>query len=108
MKPIEFQIRKAVPTDALGIAIVSAYTWKTAYSGLLPAEMLDQRIKSLPQLAENMRQIIGEKDNILVATVENTLVAFCVFHQSRDENYPAEHTLIEDVVFFESIEKLIK
>lgn len=85
---MEFTIRKAVPADALAISIVSAYTWKTAYSGLLPDEMMDSRIAKLPQSAERMRQAILEKDDFLVATVDDTVVAFCAFHPSRDENYP--------------------
>ena len=54
---MEFTIRKATLADALGIAIVSVYTWKTAYSGLLPEEMLDKRLADLPKMAENMKDL---------------------------------------------------
>ena len=37
-------IRKAIAADATGIAIVAAYTWATAYSGLLPDSLLKNRI----------------------------------------------------------------
>ena len=73
---MEFTIRKATPADALGIAIVSAYTWKTAYSGLLPEEMLDKRLVDLPKMAENMKQQIIDRDNYFVATVDDTIVGF--------------------------------
>lgn len=76
---MEFTIRKATPADALGIAIVSAYTWKTAYSGLLPEEMLDKRLSDLPKMAENMKQQIIDRDNYFVATVDDTVVGFTAF-----------------------------
>ncbi len=76
MKAMDFTIRKAKPADALGIAIVSAYTWKTAYSGLLPDEMLDSRLLDLPKMAENMKQGIINHNNYIVATVDDTVVGF--------------------------------
>lgn len=76
---MEFTIRKATPADALGIAIVSVYTWKTAYSGLLPEEMLDKRLADLPKMAENMKKQIIDRDNYFVATVDDTVVGFTAF-----------------------------
>lgn len=76
---MDFTIRKAKPIDALGIAIVSAYTWKTAYSGLLPEEMLDKRLADLPKQAENMKQQIISNNNYIVATVDETVVGFTAF-----------------------------
>ena len=79
MNAMEFTIRKATPADALGIAIVSVYTWKTAYSGLLPEEMLDKRLADLPKMAENMKKQIIDRDNYFVATVDDTVVGFTAF-----------------------------
>lgn len=76
---MELIIRKATQADALGIAIVSAYTWKTAYSGLLPEEMLDRRLLDLPKQAENMKQGIMDNGNYIVATVDDTVIGFCAF-----------------------------
>ena len=76
---MEFTIRKATLADALGIAIVSVYTWKTAYSGLLPEEMLDKRLADLPKMAENMKKQIIDRDNYFVATVDDTVVGFTAF-----------------------------
>ncbi len=84
---MDFGIRKAVPKDALSIAIVSVYTCKTAYSGLIPDEILDKRIKNLPQNAERMKDWIETNDNFLVATVKDTIVAFCTYLPSRNEDY---------------------
>ena len=76
---MEFTIRKATLADALGIAIVSVYTWKTAYSGLLPEEMLDKRLADLPKMVENMKKQIIDRDNYFVATVDDTVVGFTAF-----------------------------
>ena len=40
-----FSIEKAKECDALGIAIVNVYTWKTQYSGLIDEKIIDKRIK---------------------------------------------------------------
>ena len=79
MNAMEFTIRKATLADALGIAIVSVYIWKTAYSGLLPEEMLDKRLADLPKMAENMKKQIIDRDNYFVATVDDTVVGFTAF-----------------------------
>lgn len=50
-----FEIRKAIPSDALGIAIVKAYTWKTTYTGLIPNELINTRIDELKNLAEKIK-----------------------------------------------------
>lgn len=88
MKPLPVQIRKAVPSDALAAAIVNAYTWKTTYSGLLPDALLDERISSLPALAERYRADIANRDNWLVAVADKTVVGFCTFSASRNDAYP--------------------
>ncbi len=73
---MEFKIRKAKPQDALGIAIVSVYTWKTAYSGLMPDAMLDRRIADIEKSVDMIRNDIIKYNNYFVAEVENTIVAF--------------------------------
>lgn len=76
---MKFQIRKARVEDALPITIVSAYTWKTTYSGLMPETMLDQRIADIPKNVEHIRKSIQENENYLVAVVDHTVVAFCAY-----------------------------
>lgn len=73
---MEFNIRKAKPQDALEIAIVSVYTWKTAYSGLMPDAMLDGRIADIEKSVEMIRNDIIKHDNYIVAEIEKTIVAF--------------------------------
>ncbi len=80
-------VRKAVPTDALGIAIVNVYTWKTAYHGLVPEEIIDERVGQLQERAKQCRKGIVSDDNVLVATVEHTIVGFCIYTHSRCKDY---------------------
>lgn len=81
------KIRKAVPEDALGIAIVNVYTWKTTYSGLIPDEVIDLRIENIAQSAVNIAENIEKNDNYIVAVLGNTVIGFCSYGRSRNEDY---------------------
>lgn len=81
------QIRKAIPEDALGIAIVNVYTWKTTYSGLLPDDFINSRIDRLAEIADRNRNEIEENNNFIVATVDNTIVGFVWYGKSRNEEF---------------------
>lgn len=83
-----YQIRKAVPGDALGITIVKVYTWKTTYTGLIPDDIIDAMIVAVKERAEKCRIDIAQYDNATVAVVENTIVGFCVYGESRNEDFP--------------------
>ncbi len=83
-----FTVRKAVPADALGITIVNVYTWKTAYAGLVPEKMIDERIADLLPRAEKSRRGIEEGGGYLVGEDDGTVVGFCMFGACRNEAYP--------------------
>ncbi|MGG7076588.1 GNAT family N-acetyltransferase [Clostridium sardiniense] len=82
-----FEIRKAIPDDALGITIVNVYTWKTAYTGLIPDELIDARIDELKYLAKKRREDIEKNDNFIVASIGNTIIGFCSYGNSRNESF---------------------
>lgn len=82
-----YQIRKAVPDDALGIAIVSVYTWKTTYTGLMPDDMMDSKIAELRERAEKFRTDIEKNENFIVAAVGHTVVGFCIYGKCRNEKF---------------------
>lgn len=85
----QFVIRPAIPADAAGIAIVSAYTWLTAYSGLLPDEVLEKRISSIPVHTERLTENISDaKRHYAVVEYCGAVIGFACFGASRDENYP--------------------
>lgn len=81
------EIRKALPSDALGIAIVNVYTWKMRYSGLIPEKIIDSRIYQLEQKAEVIRKKIEKGEGYLVALVEETIVGFCAYGACGNATY---------------------
>lgn len=82
-----FDIRKAVPEDALGITIVNVYTWKTTYPGLMPDKVIDSRIAELIERAEKCRIDIEQNDNFFVAAIGHTIIGFCCYGISRNKIY---------------------
>lgn len=82
-----FEIRKAVPDDALGITIVNVYTWKTTYSVLMPENVIDARIAELRDRAEKCRADIVRNGNFFVAAEKSTIVGFCRYGGSRNDAY---------------------
>lgn len=80
-------IRKATPEDALGISIVNVYTWKTTYSGLIPEEFINSRIKKVAEIAERNKNEMENNDNFIVATVGNTIVGFASYGESSEEEF---------------------
>ncbi len=84
-----FHIRKAVAEDALSTAIVNVYTWKTAYTGLIPETIIDTRILELEQIAKQIRTYIEKDDNVLIAVMDGTVVGFCSYVKSRNDRYPS-------------------
>lgn len=72
----EILIRKARPEDALGIAIVHMYTWKTTYTGLIPEDFLDRMVLNTPQRAEQWKADIEKGSTCFVAETMGTVVGF--------------------------------
>jgi GNAT superfamily N-acetyltransferase len=83
-----FMIRDAVADDADAIAKVQVDTWRSAYRGLVPSEVLDSL--SYEQRSEYWSSIISREDRVrifLVAEEEaNGVVGFCVCGANRDED----------------------
>lgn len=78
------EIRKAEPDDALGITIVNVYTWKTSYSGLVPDEMINQRIADLLPRAQKTREGILAGGHYRVAVDGRTVIGFCLYGACRE------------------------
>ena len=86
-------IRKAIPEDGLGIALVNVYTWKTTYAGLIPESFINSRIENVMKIAERNRSEIAENNNYIVATVDNTIVGFACFGKVIEEEFTYEGTI---------------
>lgn len=81
------KIRYATKEDALKIAIVNVYTWKTQYSGLMSEEVIDERVNTVTQMAEKIKARMDEDNKCIVLEVDNTIIGFCRYGKSRNEEY---------------------
>ncbi|MGH2447737.1 MAG: GNAT family N-acetyltransferase [Chloroflexota bacterium] len=73
----EAVIRSAVPNDAAAIARVRVETWRDAYRGLLPDEMLDGL--SVDDTASTWRRLLEGADPsvlVLVAEVDGEIIGY--------------------------------
>lgn len=86
-------IRSAVPVDAHGIAHVQVATWRTAYRGILPDDVLaglsvERREQSWRERAEHL----GEGRSLWVAEDDDRIVGFACGgpEQSGDPDFAGE------------------
>ena len=85
---MEYVIREASISDAMGIAIVQAYTWLTTYCGLMPDEVLESRLNRVSAQADYLFPRAEKCDSYFVVESMNTIVGFAVCGVSRNEEYP--------------------
>ena len=87
---MEVVIRKAVPEDALGIALVQGYTWLTTYAGLMPESVLQDRLQGIPQRAEQWKEELLQGKHGFVAAVGQTVIGFAYYGASLNENFAGD------------------
>ncbi len=86
-------IVKAQKEDALQIAIVNVYTWKTQYQGLIPDEVIDFRIENIERSENKISSRIAEDRQYFVAKKDNTVIGFCRYGKSDFGDYGEIHAL---------------
>jgi L-amino acid N-acyltransferase YncA len=80
-------IRLALPSDVPGIAAVHVRTWRVAYRGHLPDAFLDAMDPS--QRASWWSGVVVDPNvTVLVSVEAESVVGFCSFLPSRDEDAP--------------------
>lgn len=84
---MEFIIRKAKEEDAKDIAYVNTYTWLTTYKGLMPDELLEERVKTIDDRVPKIINAIKTKDNFYVALDGNKVVGIMSYGKSRNQDY---------------------
>lgn len=77
-------IRDALPEDALGIALVQAYTWETTYTGQLPETARDDRIESVRQTAARLREELADGLWGFTAETGGVIVGISLYGPARD------------------------
>lgn len=83
-------IRKAVKADAVSIASIHSNTWRVAYKGIVPLDVLDKM--SFNNRLEYFRGILEtDEEETVVAMVKNLVVGFMTFGKSRDEDLGSEN-----------------
>ncbi|WP_047984388.1 GNAT family N-acetyltransferase [Ornithinibacillus californiensis] len=81
-------IRKAVLTDAAGIAKVHVNSWRTTYKGIIPASFLDNL--SYDKRTELWQRNISREDNyVFVAETENKEIVGFADCGKREDNHIA-------------------
>lgn len=86
----DITIRRARPADAMGIAIVQAYTWKTTYTGLMPEAMLDFRIRHLDRNAQKIEARIRSGSGFFAAECGGAVVGFACWGPSCSAEWPED------------------
>ncbi len=81
------EITKAKKEDALQIAIVNVYTWKTQYEDLIPSEVINLRIDNIEQSEEKIKARIISDNQYFVAKKDNTVIGFCRYGKSDFGEY---------------------
>jgi GNAT superfamily N-acetyltransferase len=87
-------VRAARTEDARGIATVHVLSWRAAYAGLVPQDVLDSL--SIDDRAERWAQIIGEADQgsrTLVAERDGEIVGWASFGPARESDGPGSGEL---------------
>lgn len=84
---MDIVIRKAEVKDARGIVEVYTYTWLTTYKGLIPDEILENRLNTIEERIPLIQKTIEEKNNMFVAVVDNKVVGVMSYGKSRNDDY---------------------
>jgi RimJ/RimL family protein N-acetyltransferase len=84
----EFEVRRATGDDAATIAEVHVRSWRSAYSGIVPDEFLDELDPSVQTRLWEKWLAAGPHDNVRtwVVHIDDTLIGFASVGPGRDED----------------------
>ena len=78
----------ASQNDSYGIAYVSAYSWKETYSGILPDDYLDDRIKNVKESAIKTKDFVKNyPGEYIVAKDGDNVIGILAYRKSDDDEY---------------------
>ncbi|WP_064092767.1 GNAT family N-acetyltransferase [Rossellomorea aquimaris] len=84
-----YNIRKAVKEDALGIAIVHVHSWKTTYEGIVDDHYLESL--SIEERQKKWIQILSSSSNTYVCEgKDGRIVGFVSYGKERTGEYEGE------------------
>ncbi len=86
---MNIKIRKATEQDARGITEVNTYTWLTTYKGIIPDDILENRLKTMEErIIKTAKAIKNKQDDFYVALIDNKIVGIMCYGKSRNKDYP--------------------
>ncbi|MBO0702049.1 MAG: GNAT family N-acetyltransferase [Candidatus Dormibacteraeota bacterium] len=79
-------LRRGRPEDAERLAWVHARVWQQAYAGLMPADLLDDLMRTLPRRTQRWRRQLAESPPWVACLDGREPVGFAGWLPSRDED----------------------
>lgn len=80
-------IRRARSADALPIALVQAYTWKTTYAGLMPETVLDAMLDRVPARVQRWKEDLDRAEGFFVAELDGVVTGFASCGKARNPDF---------------------
>jgi ribosomal protein S18 acetylase RimI-like enzyme len=81
------QLRAAQPADIPTLAETHIASWQAAYRGLMPNHIIDKHTVQ-SRTDTWMKTLVDAPGSLLVAAIDNRVVAFSFFGPSREPNAP--------------------
>jgi ribosomal protein S18 acetylase RimI-like enzyme len=88
---VAYTIRRAIPSDAEGIARAHVASWREAYAHFLPPSVLDGLEEA--QNAERKRRLIESGESVFVAENATGIVGFAICGTNRYPEIPCDGEL---------------
>lgn len=77
------KIRKAKSKDAKGIIEVNVKTWLTTYSGIMPQEVLENKVATMKESIKICEETVEKDDNVLVAIEDEKIVGIVSYGKGK-------------------------
>lgn len=81
-------VRPAVVTELLAVEVVRITTWKVAYQGLVPHDVLHGMAVTAAQVERLTQRFLSGELDVVVAVDEEDVIGFAACGASRDEDLP--------------------
>lgn len=86
-------VRPAVVADLLAVETVRVASWKVAYRGLLPDDLLDGHAVTEEGVARLRARMDGDGMQVVVASLADEVIGFAAFGPCRDKDLPEAREL---------------
>ena len=84
------EIRKAEIKDAYAVEYVAAHSWKETYTGLMPDDYLDERIRTIKDKVPRAEKFISEHNNYYVVEVDDQVIGILYFGEPPKQEYKGD------------------